>query len=84
MLFAKSLKNIILQEDIRVSYDDREERMAKKIRESNVMKNPITIIVGDNERDNNLVSYSVLGSEEKHTISIDEFIKFIKKEIKRR
>ena len=82
--YCKSLKNILLQEDIRVSYDNSEERMAKKIRESNMMKNPITIIVGDNERDNNLVSYSVLGGEEKHTISIDEFVEFIKKEIKRR
>ena len=82
--YCKKLKNILAEEDIRVSYDDREERMAKKIRESNVMKNPITIIVGDNERDNNLVSYSVLGREEKHTISVDEFIKFIKQEIKKR
>jgi threonyl-tRNA synthetase len=82
--YCKSLKNILLQEDIRVSYDNSEERMAKKIRESNVMKNPITIIVGDNERDNNLVSYSVLGSNEKCTIPIDEFINFIKREVKRR
>ena len=82
--YCKKLKNVLLEEDIRVSYDNSEERMAKKIRESNMMKNPITIIVGDKERDNNLVSYSVLGSNEKCSLSIDEFIDFIKREIKKR
>jgi len=48
------------------------------------MKNPITVIIGDNERDNNLISYRKLGSEETYSLSIDEFIKFIKSEIKKR
>lgn len=30
--------------------------------QSNVMKNPYTIIIGDNERDNNLISYKKYGS----------------------
>lgn len=58
--------------------------MGKKIRQSNVLKNPITLIIGDNERDNNLISYRKYGSEETVSMSIDEFIKFIKNEIKRR
>ena len=48
------------------------------------MKNPYTLIIGDNERDNNLVSYRKYGSEETISMSIDEFIKFIKEEIKKR
>lgn len=48
------------------------------------MKNPITLIIWDNERDNNLISYRKYGSEENYSMSIDEFIKFIKEEIKRR
>ena len=51
---------------------------------SNVMKNPYTLIIGDNERDNNLVSYRKYGSEETVSMPIDEFIKFIKEEIKKR
>mgnify|MGYP004630736749 CR=1 FL=1 len=54
--------------------------MDKKIRQSNVMKNPITLIIGDNERDNNLISYRKYGSEETYSMSIDEFIEFIKQE----
>lgn len=58
--------------------------MGKKIRQSNVMKNPITLIIGDNERDNNLISYRKYGSEETYSMPIEEFIDFIKKEIKKR
>ena len=58
--------------------------MGKKVRNSNVMKNPITLIIGDNERDNNLVSYRRLNSEETISMSIEEFINQIKNEIKQR
>ena len=48
------------------------------------MKNPITLIIGDNERDNNLISYRKYGSEETYSMSFDEFVEFIKEEIRRR
>ena len=75
---------ILLNEDIRVEYNNSKENMSKKIRQSNVMKNPITLIIGDNERDNNLISYRKYGSEETYSMSIDEFVEFIKEEIRRR
>ena len=58
--------------------------MGKKIRQSNIMKNPYTIIIGDNERDNNLISYRKYGSEDTYSLSIEEFVKYIKEEIKKR
>ena len=48
------------------------------------MKNPYTLIIGDNERDNNLISFRKYGSEETMSMSIEEFISFMKKEIRRR
>ena len=47
-------------------------------------KNPYTLIIGDNERDNNLISFRKYGSEETMSMSIEEFISFMKKEIRRR
>ena len=82
--YCRKLKDLLLDEDIRVEYDDSKENMGKKIRNSNIMKNPISVIIGDNERDNNLVSFRRLGSEENISLPIDEFIKFIKDEIKKR
>ena len=55
--YCKKLKEKLLEEEIRVEYDDSEESMNKKIRQSNIIKNPYTVIIGDKERDNNLISY---------------------------
>lgn len=82
--YCQKLKQLLIEEDIRVEYDNSDARFNKKLMNSNIMKNPITVIIGDNERDNNLVSYRKYGSEETYSVSIDEFIKFIKEEIKRR
>ena len=82
--YCQKLKQILIDEDIRVSYDYSKEQMGKKIRQSNVMKNPYTLIIGDNERDNNLISFRKYGSEDTISMSIEEFIKFINIEIKRR
>ena len=82
--YSRKIKEILLDNDIRVSYDDSKENMSKKIMRSNHMKNPYTIIIGDNERDNNLVSFRKFGSNDTVTKSIDDFIKFIKDEIKKR
>ena len=82
--YCQKIKQILVVEDIRVSYDNSKEQMGKKIRQSNVMKNPYTLIIGDNERDNNLISFRKYGNEDTISMSIEEFIKFINIEIKRR
>ena len=82
--YSNKLKQLLLDSDIRVSLDDSEERFNKKIMNSNVMKNPYTVIIGDKERDNNLVSYKKYGNDDTITISVDEFIEMIKNEIKKR
>lgn len=82
--YCEKLKQLLIDEDIRVDYDDSEERFNKKIMNSNVMKNPYTLIIGDNERDNNLISYRKYGSEETVSMPVEDFIKFIKEDIKKR
>ena len=82
--YCKKIEQLLLNEDIRVQYDNSKEQMSKKIRQSTIMKNPYTLILGDNERDNNLVSYRKYGSEKTCSMSVDEFINFIKVEIKKR
>lgn len=82
--YCKKIRDILIDEDIRVEYDDSKESMGKKLRQSNIMKNPYTVIIGDKERDNNLISFRKYNSEETISMSIDEFIKYIKDEIKKR
>ena len=82
--YCQKIFNLLNDEDIRVSYDDSKESLGKKLRQSNLMKNPYTLVLGDNEKDNNLISYRKYNSEEMVSLPIDEFIEFIKKEIKKR
>lgn len=84
MNYCKKIFEILNEEEIRASYDNSKENINKKIRQSNIMKNPYTIIIGDNERDNNLISYRKYGNEETYSMSVEEFVKFIKEEIKKR
>lgn len=47
------------------------------MRESQAKKIPLTIIVGDKEMNDNLVSYRRFGEMETTTLSKDEFVKNI-------
>lgn len=80
--YCKKIMQILKDEDIRVEYDNSDESMNKKIKNSNKMKNPYTLVIGNNEIQNEMVSYRKLGSEDVINVSINEFIQMIKKEIK--
>ena len=70
-----------LKELFRVTLDDREEKLGYKMRESVMKKTPYTLIIGQNEVDNKTVSYRRYGSEETKTVSYEEFVNLLNKEI---
>ena len=80
--YCKELMDKLLEEDIRVEIDSSEETLNKKIKVSNDMKNPYTLVVGNKEIENNSVSFRKLGSREQSVMKINEFINMIKNEIK--
>ncbi|MBQ9318839.1 MAG: threonine--tRNA ligase [Bacilli bacterium] len=82
LAYANEVKELLLDNDIRVELDDRDEKMNYKIRESVTRKIPFTVILGDKERDNNSISYRKYGTEETVTLTNNEFINFIKELIK--
>ena len=72
----------LLDENIRVELDSRDEKLSYKIRESQTHKIPFTLIIGQNEVDNNLISYRRFGTTETVTTSIDDLIILLKNTIK--
>ncbi len=82
--YSREVMNILLEDDIRAEYDDSEESMGKKIRQSNMMKNPITVIIGDKERDNRMVSFKKYGDEDNYSMPLEEFVSYVKMLIKQR
>jgi len=72
--YANKIYNLLRENNIRVNLDDREEKLGYKMRESQTKKIPLTLILGDAERDNNTISYRIHGERETTTISVEEFI----------
>lgn len=79
--YGEQIRDLLIDNDIRVELDDRDEKMNYKIRESVTRKIPITIILGDKEKDNEQISFRRYGSEETITVSKDDFVTLVKNEI---
>ena len=75
--YCNSLVDELNKNNVRAKLDAREEKLSYKMRESQSKKIPLTIIIGDKEKDGNLVSYRRFGETETTTLSKDEFAKNI-------
>ena len=72
---------MLIDNNIRTELDSRNEKLGYKMRESQTSKIPYTIITGDKEVENGLISYRKYGTEETVTVKIEEFIDLLKKQI---
>ena len=82
--YAKEVYKDLDDMNIRVNLDDRNEKLSYKMRESQTKKNPITLILGDKEVENNTISYRKFGSTETYTLPKEIFIKTLKEAISER
>ncbi|MEC9484985.1 MAG: threonine--tRNA ligase [Candidatus Izemoplasma sp.] len=80
--YAKALNDRFIDEDLRSELDLREEKLGYKIREAQTLKIPYQLVVGDNEVNDNQVTYRKYGEKKQTTVTVDEFIALVKKEIK--
>ena len=79
--YSKEIYELLVDNDIRVELDSREEKLGYKLRETQIKKIPYTVILGQNEVDNNTISYRVFGTEETITLEKNDFVEFIKNKI---
>ena len=75
--YATLIKDMLLSHGIRVNLDSRNEKLSYKMRESQTKKIPLTLVIGDKERDNKEISYRKFGSQETTTVSDLEFVKLV-------
>ena len=80
--YATNLLNKLRDKEFRVELDSRDEKMGYKIREAQTKKIPYTLVLGNNERDNNTITYRKYGEESTTTMSTEEFITMIEEQIK--
>ena len=79
--YSNEIYKLLSDNDIRVSIDSRDEKLSYRMREAQTKKIPFTIILGDKERDDSLISYRLHGSNETISMDKNEFVDFIKKQI---
>ena len=79
--YAQQVAQILKKQGFRVSADLRNEKITYKIRDHALQKIPYLVVVGDKERDSNLVAVRARGGADLGTMSIEAFEKRLQEEV---
>jgi len=79
--YANSVKKKLMDAGFKVEVDDRNEKLGYRMREAQIAKIPVVLVVGDNEMNSNSVNLRRHGKEGQESMSIDELIQRLSKEI---
>lgn len=79
--YAEKVLNLMENAEIRAQIDTRAEKMGRKIRDAEVKKIPYMLIVGEKEKEANMVSLRKHGEGDLGTFKIEEIIEKIQSEI---
>ena len=79
--YSNEVYKLLEEKGIRVELDDREEKLGYRIREAQMKKIPYQLVLGDKERDERTVTYRQYGEQKATTVSLDEFVEMILKQI---
>lgn len=84
MDYAKDVLQKLKKWDIRVELDDRSEKIGKKIRDTELMKVPYMLVVGEKEATEGKVSIRRQGKGDLGAKDVDEFLQELVAEVKER
>lgn len=79
--YAQELKTYFEDKDLRVSVDNRNEKVGRKIRDNELKRIPYMLIVGEKEKADGLVSMRQQGGGEQATMSKADFAKRLNDEV---
>ncbi len=82
--YAQTILQKLKNADIRAEVDDRNEKIGKKIRDTELLKVPYMLVVGEKEMNEGIVSIRRQGKGDAGTKTTDEFISETITEIKER
>jgi len=81
--YAKNVLQLLKKYDIRTLFDERSEKIGKKIRDAELSKIPYMLVIGDKEIQDGKVAVRKHGEGDKGTMSVDDFITLINEETKK-
>jgi threonyl-tRNA synthetase len=82
MDYAKTVSDKLKKADIRCEVDDRNEKIGKKIRDTELLRVPYMLVVGEKEMNENKVAVRVQGKGDDGVMGVDEFMAKAIQEIK--
>jgi threonyl-tRNA synthetase len=82
--YAKDVLQKLKKADIRAEIDERNEKIGKKIRDTELMKVPYMLVIGEKEVNENKASIRRQGKGDLGAKSVDEFLNEIVAEVKER
>ncbi|MBI1342569.1 MAG: threonine--tRNA ligase [Terrimonas sp.] len=82
--YGKTVLQELKKADIRAEIDDRNEKIGKKIRDTEMMKVPYMLVIGEKEMNEGKVSVRRQGKGDLGAVSIAEFLNTVSTEIKNR
>lgn len=82
--FCLEVQEHLKKNNIRVEFDQRNEKLNYKIREAQMLKVPYMIIVGDKESEQRVLSVRTRDGQTQQNINIDQFVNTIIEDIKER
>src|SRR5437764_3798209 len=82
--YSKSVLDKLKKADIRAEIDDRNEKIGKKIRHTELMKVPYMLVIGEKEINEQKVSVRIQGKGDSGSTSMAEFLEEVVAEIKER
>ena len=69
------------KQGFRVEVDSRNEKIGKKIRESQMLKTPYSLVVGDQEMADGTVAVRKYGEQQSETMKVEDFIAYLQEQI---
>lgn len=79
--YALKVKEAFESEGLRVSIDDRNEKLGYRIREAQIHKIPVQIVVGDGEMNEGNVNIRRFASKDSVSLKLEDAVKQFKKEV---
>ena len=79
--YSNKLLRQLTEAGFRVSVDDRNEKLGYRLRENQINKLPITLVIGDDEVNQGSVNVRRYGSKDAEGMSLDSFIAMITDEV---
>jgi len=79
--YAAEVTDLLNRNGFRAKLDDRNEKLGYRIREAQVKKVSVQLVIGDKEIENRTITMRRYNHQESETYTLDEFIALVKAEV---